>query len=197
MTAAVHDIVALDRDALERVAAGAPSWVLASLNRSPFAVVRRERREGLVCIGIRGGDRAQRHAAEITERDVVRCWSPEMLATAPAPRPHKVFCVIRDVAAAMARFGVAWGPAGAAGFELVSGEPVLHENSDLDVVLRLEPDDARIRRIADALRVLPVRIDAEMCFGDGHGVALEEAARAGTLLVKTPRGPWLRRAAHA
>jgi phosphoribosyl-dephospho-CoA transferase len=189
--AAVHDIVALSDGAVRRIARSGPAWVATSLERAPFAVVRRERRDAVTCIGVRGAQRAQRHAAEVGDEDISKSFSPETLLRVPAPRVHPVFRALEDVAAILSEYDVRWGPAGAAGFELATGARVLHDRSDLDIVLRLEPNDARVLPIASALRKITVRVDAELCFGDDCGAALEEAARSGPLLVKTPLGPCL------
>lgn len=191
MTASVHDIVVLSSVACERIAADAPPWVGASLSRAPAAVVRRERLAGRVCIGIRGSVREERYAADLYPEEIRCRATPEELARVSPPRMHPVFAALRKAATIAQAHEVAWGPAGAAAFELATGVPVLNDGSDLDVVLRLHPADERVPALSRAFKTLGTRVDAELCFDDGCGVSLDEAVSSKTLLVKTARGPAL------
>lgn len=191
MTAAVHDIVAMTSRACARVAAEAPPWVRASLERAPFAVVRRERRAGRICIGVRGAARSERFAADLHAGEVERRITPEELATRRPARAHPALAALAQAGAIAEAYKIAWGPAGAAAFELATGVPVLSEESDLDLVLRLHPADERVPAVARAFAAMRTRVDAELDFDDGCGVALHEAATAGTWLVKTALGPRL------
>jgi phosphoribosyl-dephospho-CoA transferase len=85
--------------------------------------------------------------------------------------------------------GFSLGVGGACGYELVTGDPVVHAKSDLDLIVRAAFDDARLAPLAAALRDTHVRIDVEVLRDDGCGAALEEIVRGGTFLVKTPDGP--------
>jgi phosphoribosyl-dephospho-CoA transferase len=192
VTPSVHDLLELSAPACARIAQETPEWVRAALQRAPFAVVCRERRAaGAVVAGVRGDDRAQRHAVEIEVHEAVRVHTPESLAALRPPRPHRVFDAMHAFASAAERFDLVWGPAGAAGFELASGVAALHDRSDFDAILRAEPHDRRLRSFAHLLQAIGVRVDVELSFGDGCGVALEEALRGGVMLVKTPGGPRL------
>jgi len=191
VTAAVHDIVVMTPLACSRVAAAAPPWVEASLTRAPFAVVRRERRVGVICVGIRGATRSERFAADLDAREIERRITPEELAERSPARAHPVLSALAQAGAIARAYKIGWGPAGAAAFELATGLPVLSEESDLDLVLRLHPADERVPVLARAFTTLCARVDAELDFDDGCGTALNEAAAPGRLLVKTALGPRL------
>ncbi|MHB8146881.1 MAG: malonate decarboxylase holo-ACP synthase [Vulcanimicrobiaceae bacterium] len=184
-----HDLVRLTPRAVERIAAYAPLWVLPSLRAAPWAVVRRARVAGALAIGIRGRRRDERFAtaAHIDEIDCVA--TPEALLGSKPPRKLDAFTALAAVARAGTAHGMCLGPTGSAGFELATGMPVLSAQSDLDVVVRAQPSDPALRRFADAVRNLPVRMDVEIAFGEDCCVALEEALRVGPMLVKTPDGP--------
>jgi phosphoribosyl-dephospho-CoA transferase len=188
----VHDLLELSTPACIRIAEDAPAWASVALRTAPFAVVCRDRRTaGTVVAGIRGNERSQRYALDVGLLEVERVHTPESLACVPAARPHPVFEAMRVFASVARRFDLPWGPAGAAGFELATGVAVLHDGSDFDAIVRVEPHDARLRPFARLLRAIGVRVDVELSFADGCGVALEEALRGGIMLVKTPDGPHL------
>jgi phosphoribosyl-dephospho-CoA transferase len=192
MTPRVHDLMRLSQSACATIANEAPPWVARAVECAPFAVVRRERFEpGTLGAGIRGREREERYAALVHLRDVESVFTPESLTALPAPRAHAVFDAMHTFSRIAARFGFAWGPTGAAGFELATGVPALNAQSDLDIIVRAQPGDERLRRFAESMRASDVRIDVELAFGDGYGVALEEALRGEMMLFKTPDGPRL------
>ncbi len=189
----VHDLVRLTPQAVVRIVRGAPDWVERSLDAAPWAVVRRARVPGAVAIGVRGEQRGERFAAELQIDEITCVVTPESLLERPAGRALDAFAALAEVAHAGREHGLLLGPAGSVGFELATGVPCVSPRSDLDVVVRAHPSDPALRGFAEALRHLPARIDVEVAFGEGCGVALDEALRAGPMLVKTPDGPRMRR----
>jgi len=91
-----------------------------------------------------------------------------------------------------ASLGLAWGPTGSVGFELATGVAAADTTSDLDVVVRApEPWPLEnVREIADYLNQLPARVDAQLDAPAG-AVTLDEYARGGRVLLRTPDGPRL------
>ncbi len=191
MTPQPHDLIELTAHGARYVCADAPAWVRASIERAPWVVVRRERLANAICVGVRGRARNERFAATIDTTHVASLLTPEMLAKRTPVRAHPVFEALRSVRQIASSFGLIWGPAGAAGYELATSCTALHADSDLDLLVRAEPGDASLQAFAAQLRALPVRVDVELAFGDGWGAALEEALRGGELLVKTFDGPAL------
>jgi triphosphoribosyl-dephospho-CoA synthase len=184
-----HDLVRLTPSAIARIATEAPAWTASSLQRAPWATVRRAHVGKGVAIGVRGARREQRFAAVIREDEIEQLVTPEMLAEHEPARSHGAFDALRMVVREARARGLAVGPIGAAGFELATGIAALHDGSDLDVLVRAQPMDAALHAFARTVVDLPVRIDVEVAFADDYGAALGEALRGGELLVKTPGGP--------
>ncbi len=134
-----HDLLRLNAGA-KLIGAQAPAWVAEALAIAPFVVVRREEQRGhRIPVGVRGATRAHRHAATVSSDDVAAIISPEALALAAAwrtcaRRELPAFAALDPIAAAALELGLVWGPGGSAGFELASGMPVVHEQSDVDVI---------------------------------------------------------------
>jgi phosphoribosyl-dephospho-CoA transferase len=156
-----------------------------------WAVVRRRRSPAGIAIGIRGATRAERRALVVDENAIVALVTPEEAARRPAPRLHPVFDALRRTQSLAESLGLTVGATGGCGYELVTGEPSLHAESDLDVIVRADFDDERLHRLAGALRGGEPRVDVEVLRDDGCGAALEEIVQGGPFLVKTPDGPRL------
>jgi phosphoribosyl-dephospho-CoA transferase len=89
--------------------------------------------------------------------------------------------------------GWAWGVSGSAGFELASGVPALHADSDLDLILRaplaLERGEAQALLALLDQAECPVDLQVQTPHG---AVALREWARAaGKVLLKSSSGALL------
>jgi hypothetical protein len=117
-----------------------------------------------------------------------------MLAHAPIPAGCTLLplLALAELAPRLDALGLAWGPAGGAGFQLASGLPVLREDSDLDLLVRAPwPLPARlVDRLAGLVDGAPCRIDLQVDTGLG-GFALSEYVRGGRVLLKTAHGPLL------
>ena len=184
-----HDLVRLNARAVARLNRDLPEWAAQSLQRAPWAAVRRSHVRDAVAIGVRGVTRAQRLATTVAADEIERVITPEMLAGARAPREHGAFTALCAVMRAATGAGLRAGPIGAAGFELATGVPALRDDSDLDVLVRAQPTDLQLSSFAREIADLPLRVDVEVAFADNYGAALEEALRGGELMVKTPGGP--------
>jgi phosphoribosyl-dephospho-CoA transferase len=194
-----HDLLRLARGAGLRHEGSAPAWVIASLARAPWAVVRRARTSGgLIPVGIRGLTRGERFAALLTPDAVAARVTPEDLAAARGwrhtPRARWVgpLQTLDAVDGLFASLGIAWGPTGSVGFELATGVAAATTASDLDVVVRApEPWPLEnAREIADNLDRLPARVDVQLDVPAG-AVMLAEYVRGGRVLLRTPDGPRL------
>jgi triphosphoribosyl-dephospho-CoA synthase len=184
-----HDLIRLKPRAIARIESDAPAWTAASLRRAPWATVRRAHVTGWVAVGIRGMQRDQRFATVVQADEIAERVTPEMLNGRSPARHHDAFDALTAVVHEARSHGLAVGPIGAAGFELATGVDALHERSDLDVLVRAQPDDAALPLLAQAIAALPLRVDVEVAFANDYGAALFEALRGGELLVKTPGGP--------
>ena len=185
-----HDLVALDPDAIRSIE---DPEIRAELERVPWAVVRRlccERE--FVAIGVRGPTRPQRWPLVVPRAAIGTCIAPEALASIVATRDLPAFAALASVRLAAASLGMRWGPAGSVGFELATGAPVVHAQSDCDIVVRgasLAYD--AFAGFARALAGSAVRVDVQIEFGD-CGIALDEYLSSGErVMAKTPNGPQL------
>ncbi len=189
-----HDLLRLTPHA-NLIAEDAPAWVVPSLARAPFVVVRRARIDGdLVPVGVRGTSRAERVPALLHRRDVAETLTPESLARSTVPRrPLPALAALTDVANAAAQFDLVWGPAGSVGFELASGAVVVTVESDLDIVLRPQARHTRMD-LSEFLRridLLGVRVDATIESELGAVALREWLLSPDCALIKTASGPQL------
>lgn len=183
-----------------------PDWLDASWLLQAPLVVRREAAPGsLLPVGARGAHRNQRCKGYIQRDAVARCITPAMLArawlrklatgTATAAAPPALpapLQVLAELSPQLRQLGLAWGPAGGAGFYLACGLPVLRADSDLDLLVRapqaLTP--AQLAQLLALQEQRACRVDIQIDTGHG-GFALAEYARGGRVLLKTAHGPQL------
>ncbi|MGK9236250.1 malonate decarboxylase holo-ACP synthase [Inquilinus limosus] len=192
-----HDLLRIDPAALANLTRDLPGWAAASLAAMPWVVVRRAPAyAGLLPVGIRGSNRAERCAAWLPPAAVVERRTPEDLAAARGwqARPHRTevpALAALDIVADLLS-GSDWGPAGSIGFELATGHPAAHRDSDLDIVLRAPGRIGRgeAERILAGLAELPVRVDVVLETPLG-ACSLAEIAAGRPAVVKTPVGPRL------
>jgi phosphoribosyl-dephospho-CoA transferase len=182
-----------------------PAWAEAALARAPWVVVRRARSlEGLIPVGVRGRDRAERLAAWLHPDAVLECLRPPELAALSGWRSSArrtevpALASLEAVAALMSRHELLWGPCGSVGFELASGLATATAQSDLDLMIEAHAalPRAAAAGLSAALAQLPVRADV-LLEGPHGAVALEEyAAGCAPLLLRTVDGarlahdPW-------
>nr|WP_281171508.1 malonate decarboxylase holo-ACP synthase [Inquilinus limosus] len=192
-----HDLLRIDVVAVAEIARDLPRWAAASLAAVPWVVVRRvPDYAGLLPVGIRGSNRAERCAAWLPPAAIVERRTPEDLTEAASWRGHPrrtevpALAVLDAVADLLS--GSAWGPAGSIGFELATGHPAAHRDSDLDILLRAPGRIGRgeAERILAGLAELPVRVDVALETPLG-ACSLAEIATGGPAVVKTVVGPRL------
>jgi phosphoribosyl-dephospho-CoA transferase len=177
-------------------------WIMPSLQRAPFVVVRRApRRPGLIPVGVRGLSRSERAAAWLPESALDECKTPQMLAAAHVWRalsnrirtPAIAMLDAVDAIFAAQGFMGLWGPTGSVGFELASGAPTTHLESDLDLVLDATAVMARTDavRLHQCLSALPIRIDLQLETPQGAVLLAELASGKGVTLLRSVHGPRL------
>lgn len=197
-----HDLLRLSAPSAVRVAEP-PDWIAAALDDAPWVVVRRAAPlAGRVPVGIRGERRDQRCAAFIDPSVVVERVAPEDLVRGQAWRSasragHPVIRAIELLAphldAVSRAWGLVWGVAGGAGFELATGWPVLREESDLDLIVRSGlPFSVRaLQHVAEACGRAAVRVDALVESEDGAVSLAEFCELRDPLLLRGADGPRL------
>lgn len=188
--------------AVADVPADAPAWVTEVVGAGQPVVVRRAKvAEGWVAVGVRGHSRDQRYAMAMRLTDITRRVRPEELLEAaniqaadwPAVR------ALRHIRPVLDAVGLPWGVAGSVGFELASGTAVLHQDSDLDLILRASTFFSREQAAAlvDALNGAVCRIDLQLQTPAGAVALREWAGSARQVLLKADDAarlvtdPWL------
>ncbi len=194
-----HDLLWVSGTPVAVDGAPLPDWARAACRQGAPVVVRRAPRGtgGAVPVGLRGGARYERCAATVAARAVVRVATPESLAAMAAviahDAPFAALRALRALAPALDGFGWPWGPTGGAGFALASGRPVLHADSDLDLVVRMPhaPPAAQCERLARLLDAAACRIDLQIDTGHGGFALRDWLASPRRTLLKTDHGPRL------
>ncbi|AHY41014.1 malonate decarboxylase holo-ACP synthase [Stutzerimonas decontaminans] len=178
----------------EQLPADAPAWAVAVLAAGQPVVVRRARvAAGLVAVGLRGATRDQRLAALMPIEAISRRLAPEALLARQASEDLPVFRVLAEIRPLLDALGYVWGVTGSAGFQLATGLPTAHPDSDLDLLLRTEHPLPRseARPLLQLLERRACRVDLQLETPLG-GVALSEwASGAARVMVKTADGPRL------
>ncbi|HAT1680530.1 TPA: malonate decarboxylase holo-ACP synthase [Klebsiella oxytoca] len=172
------------------------TWVTQQWNSHLPVVVRRDvDNEGRIPAGIRGMKREQRAAGWVRISAIRRRVTPESL-TDIHTLIHSPFIsrspVLAAIALAHQTWEWRWGITGSTGYALATAIPVLHADSDLDLLIRAPAPLSREALIRWQTRVaeLPCRVDTQVETPYG-AFALNEWLREARTLLKTPRGPRL------
>lgn len=192
-----HDFVWIrDRSALQSDDE-LPAWVNTGWRSSLPLVVRRDQRaDGAIPVGIRGMTRIQRAAAWVSPAAVVRVVTPESLVSDVNALLHSPFVSQQPVQALITlcslQLPFPWGVTGSCAYALASDLPVMHADSDLDLLVRCDApaDPSQFSDFYDQLQRLPCRADVQITTPQG-GFALSEWLRGGDIMLKTASGPVL------
>lgn len=170
--------------------ADAPTWACAVLTQGQPVVVRRAlAAPGQVAVGVRGPLREQRYASFMALESISRCVQPEQLCHVESVADLPALRALALLRGLLDDCGLIWGVSGSAGFELASGVRALHQQSDLDLILRTpEPLDRDLARaLLQPLEALECRVDLQLQTPQG-GVALAEwAGTSSRVLLKNAR----------
>ncbi|MGB7803618.1 malonate decarboxylase holo-ACP synthase [Buttiauxella sp.] len=189
-----HDLLWLtDSDALEDVS---EEWVASQWRpRFPVVVRRDVIHEGRIPVGVRGMRRDQRAAGWANAAKIKRIVCPEELASRDL-LVNSPFVSMPPVQGAiqltLREWPWVWGITGSCGYALATEVPVLHADSDLDLLIR---STSPIER--EALAQWQQVVGQLLCRADTqvetpHGAfALAEWLRDGRVLLKTNQGPQL------
>lgn len=174
----------------------APGWAVELIGLGHPVVVRRAQvAEGLVAVGIRGCSRDRRYATAMSLADITRRVQPEQLIDAQQSTGTEwpALRALRQVRAVMDAMDLPWGVAGSVGFELATGVQVLHQDSDLDLILRTDTFFSREQaaELVEALDGAVCRIDLQLQTPQGAVALREWAGTARQVLLKPDNGPRL------
>ncbi len=175
--------------------ASAPDWARDVLAAGQPVVVRRgPAPQGQVAVGVRGRGREQRYATWMPLAAISRRVAPEQLTGGGAGQDAwPAMRALAWLAPQLDALGLAWGVTGGAGYQLATGEAVLHANSDLDLLLRVpQPlDRAVAAELLDLLDRALCRVDLQLETPHGAIALREWAGPASQVLLKTQQGPRL------
>ncbi|WP_191489467.1 malonate decarboxylase holo-ACP synthase [Pseudomonas sp. FEN] len=179
----------------EQLPENAPGWVAEVLSLGHPVVVRRAlSAPDLVPVGVRGPLREQRFATLMPRTLVARRVRPEALIDIDvAARDWPALRALRHLRPLLSESRLVWGVAGSAGFELASGFPTLHQQSDLDLILRV-PQALSRRQAAGLLQQLDnpfCRVDLQLQTPWGAVALAEWASSARRVLLKRASGAQL------
>ncbi|MGK7284935.1 malonate decarboxylase holo-ACP synthase [Buttiauxella agrestis] len=187
-----HDLLWLtDSDALEDVS---EEWVASQWQpRLPVVVRRDVSHDARIPVGVRGMRRDQRAAGWVNAAKVKRIISPEELASRDllVKSPFVSMPPVQGaIQLALREWPWSWGITGSCGYALATEVPVLHADSDLDLLIRCPQ---RVER--ESLLEWQAVIGQLLCRADTQietpqgAFALAEWLRDGRVLLKTNRGP--------
>ena len=187
-----HDLLWLtDSDALEDVS---EEWVASQWQpRLPVVVRRDVSHDARIPVGVRGMRRDQRAAGWVNVAKVKRIISPEELASRDllVKSPFVSMPPVQGaIQLALREWPWSWGITGSCGYALATAVPVLHADSDLDLLIRCPQ---RVER--ESLLEWQAVIGQLLCRADTQietpqgAFALAEWLRDGRVLLKTNSGP--------
>ncbi len=176
-----------------------PSWATEQWHAGLPVVVRRDHSgKGLIPAGIRGKHKSQRAPVWVHPENIVKCLSPQLLALEREMLLRSPFATARPVLAMLELIELdlpyTWGPTGSCAFALATGQPVMHEDSDLDLQIRCPRPvlPECFARLVEKCESLPCRTDIQIETPRG-AFALKEWVRekGRRVLLKTNFGPVL------
>ncbi|WP_310608160.1 malonate decarboxylase holo-ACP synthase [Buttiauxella brennerae] len=189
-----HDLLWLsESNALEGIS---EEWVASQWRPALPVVVRRDvKHEGRIPVGVRGMRRDQRAAGWVNAAKIKRVVSPESLAAREllVKSPFVSMPPVQGaIQLALREWPWVWGITGSVGYALATEVPVMHAESDLDLLIRC-PE--RVEREAllewqQVISQLLCRADTQIETPQG-AFALAEWLRDGRVLLKTGNGPRL------
>ncbi|EKT63568.1 malonate decarboxylase holo-ACP synthase [Providencia burhodogranariea] len=192
-----HDLLWVDESLSLFHPQGLPEWVSCHWHPAlPLVVRRDEDTLSNIPVGIRGSRRCQRAAAWIKQDAIVKVVTPESLiadiaALQRSPFAHysPILTLIqlhRDLSAWR------WGITGSCGYALATGIDVMHQDSDLDLVIFCPHPvlPSIYHSLSQRLQQFSCRVDVQIETPFG-AFALNEWLRDGCAMLKTSRGPRL------
>ena len=179
--------------------ADAPAWAHEVLIAGQPVVVRRAMVEnGQLAVGLRGSSRDQRYASVMPARSVLRKVRPEQLVERLPVSDLPALHALKQLRPNMDALGLCWGVTGSVGFQLATGLPTAHTDSDLDLLLRtpIELPRHKARTLLGLLDEAACRVDLQLETPSGAIAMREWAGSASRVLLKCVTGarlvenPW-------
>lgn len=178
-------------------------WALESLKKSPFVVVRRAPISNkLIPIGIRGSLRSQRLAAFLPFSDIYNIFKPTYIVEnklwlqSSHIKNTNMYSAIEALYKTFEEYNLEWGICGSAGFELITKIPTVTENSDLDIMIKIETagnlfSAASAKELCKKLFDTKIKIDIQIETPKGAVALTEYSSETNPILIRTINGPKL------
>ena len=132
----VHDLILLGTESTITSAEGEPACPYLNPKQRPWVVVRRGRiSDGLIPVGVRGSQRHERWAGFTRLSEALETRRPDQLRMLLAEESRgtvQAFRTLSYLESHLVGLEMSWGPGGSVGYELASGVPAVHANSDLE-----------------------------------------------------------------
>lgn len=179
-----------------------PKWAQLKLSEFQTVIVTRQKplsKNGIV-VGVRGNQRNQRFAFEINKKRIQKRVTPykalEQFKFNQLPESRKDFPVFQALRSIQDKhlLSAAFGITGSAGYEIVTGDMMVKETSDLDLVLKGDhriPFD-KLKKLWENLNQFSVHADVQLVHAD-RGFSLEEFVQQNgkQVLIKSGTGPFI------
>ena len=176
------------------------SWAINALVAAPYVVTRRANNDNyFIPVGVRGKQRGERLATWLAVASVREIITPEQLITidnwniTDRNLLGKQLESLQQLTVLLNQFHYVWGPVGSVAFELATGIKSTNENSDLDIIIRInEPINKQkaIELLNEMERTSTCVLDIQINSQRG-GFSLKEYCYSPNVLVKTNSGPFL------
>jgi phosphoribosyl-dephospho-CoA transferase len=162
----IHDLILLRSERVVTSTEGGPVCPYLNPYQRPWVVVRRGRiADGLIPVGVRGGQRHERCAGFTGLSEVLEARRPDQLRLMLAEdsrRALQAFRTLSYLESHLVGLDLTWGPGGSVGYELASGMLAVRADSDLDFIL-FAPRKLEITEAQDLWRMIssaPGKVDA-------------------------------------
>ena len=179
--------------------ADAPDWARQVLIAGQPVVVRRAMvAVGQIAVGLRGASRDQRYASVMPAPAVLRKVQPEQLVDQLPASDLPALRALEQLKPQLDALGLCWGVTGSVGYQLATGLPTAHVDSDLDLLLRAptELSRAEAQALLGLLDRAPCRVDLQLETPLGAVALREWASGSARVLLKCCSGarlvddPW-------
>ena len=195
-----HDLltITLEEDELSSF----PKWAQLKLTEFQTVIVTRQKplsKDGVV-VGVRGNQRNQRFAFEVEKQRIQKQVTPyealENFKFDCLPESRQALPVFRALRSIQAEqfLSADFGITGSAGYEIVTGDMMVNETSDLDLVLKVDhqtPFD-ELKTLWKNINRFSVHADVQLVNAD-RGFSLEEFVQQNgkQVLIKAGTRPFI------
>ena len=195
-----HDLltITLEKDELSSF----PEWAQLKLTEFQTVIVTRQKplSKNKIVVGVRGNQRNQRFAFEINKQRIQKRVTPyealEQFKFNRLPESRKGFPVFQALRSIQGKHFLSadFGITGSAGYEIVTGDMMVKETSDLDLVLKVDHQISfdELKSLWENVNQFSVHADVQLVRAD-RGFSLEEFVQQNgkQVLIKSGTGPFI------